>query len=333
MQLEEQRIQYQPITWLKNMWQTHSALTVSGFLTVGLLIFFIAGLFLDERMITGAPAWLKPTKFAISISIYTFTLLWFLSFINTEKRWRKILVSVLAWTVAVAFALEWVAIITQALRGTTSHFNVSTSFDAALWGMMGSAIMVLFIANVLVMGLLLFQKFDNPTFAWALRLGMIITLVGLAEGYLMTDPTTQQLAGWEAGESVTIVGAHSVGVEDGGEGLPFLTWSTEGGDLRVGHSFGMHAWQVIPFIGWLLTRRRRFSVRQQVSLVVIAASSYLSFVLLVTWQALRAEPFIQPGLLTVSVFTAIVLLTLLASWLAVRSPRRATTARLLDTKA
>ena len=34
----------------------------------------IIGIFVDHRVITGAPAWLKPAKFAISVSIYSFTL-------------------------------------------------------------------------------------------------------------------------------------------------------------------------------------------------------------------------------------------------------------------
>ena len=85
-------------------------------------------------------------------------------------------------------------------------------------------------------------------FGWALRLGLIIAMVGMGEGFLMTNPTAQQLAGWQAGEAVTIAGAHSVGVPDGGPGLPVVNWSTTGGDLRIGHFVGMHALQVLPFL-------------------------------------------------------------------------------------
>ena len=295
-----------PTAFIRRLWHTHAPLTVSGFLTLGLLAFFTAGIFLDERIITGLPAWLKPTKFAISVSIYTFTLLWLLSFIDTDKPWRRWLVSILGWTVALTFAAEWVAIVTQAARGTTSHFNISTSFDAALWALMAGAIMILWIANFVIAGLLLLQRFENPAFAWALRLGLIITIVGMGLGYLMTSPTALQMAQWETGEPVTIAGAHSVGVPDGGEGLPFLNWSTQGGDLRIGHFVGMHALQVIPFLGWFVTRRRRLNRGQQTALVWTGSAGYLGVTLLVTWQALRAQSIVQPDALTLGVFAAIV---------------------------
>ncbi len=299
--------------------KVHRPLFFSGLFTVIMGIFFIAGIFLDSRYITGAPAWLKLTKFAVSVIIYTFTMLWFLSFVDTSKRWRKRLVNVLGWVVAMTFAAEWVAMMTQVMRGTTSHFNVSDPLNAALWSVMAISIMILFITNVVIAVLLLRQKFKNPVFAWGLRLGMIITVIGLAEGYLMTDPTAQQLAGWKNGEAITIVGAHSVGVEDGGPGLPGLNWSTVGGDLRIGHFVGMHALQVLPFVAWFVSRRKKLSTRQQVQLVWTAGLGYLGIVALVTWQALRAQPIVAPDALTGSVFLAIVFGVFIATPLIVRS--------------
>ncbi len=307
-----------PTTFVRRLWHTHAPLSVSAFLTLGLLAFFTAGLFLDERIITGVPAWLKPTKFAISISIYTFTLLWFLGFISTDKPWRKRLVSVLGWVVVLTFTAEWVAITTQAARGQASHFNVSDPLATSLWALMAGAIMMLWIANFIIAGLLLFQRFENPAFAWSLRLGLMITIIGMGLGYLMTSPTALQMAQWETGENVTVVGAHSVGVPDGGEGLPFVNWSTQGGDLRIGHFVGMHALQVIPFLGWLVTRRRRLNRGQlnrgqQTALVWTGAAGYLSITLLLTWQALRAQSIIQPDALTLLVFGSIVAVVVLST--------------------
>jgi hypothetical protein len=297
----------------------HRPLFISGLFTVLMGAFFIAGIFFDSRYITGAPAWLKLSKFAVSVIIYTFTMLWFLSFVDTSKRWRKRLVSALGWLIVATFTTEWVAMITQVVRGTTSHFNVQSPLDAALWSAMGLAIMILFVTNLVIAVLLLRQKFKSPVFAWGLRLGIIITVIGLAEGYLMTDPTAQQLAGWKNGEAITIIGAHSVGVEDGGPGLPGLNWSTVGGDLRIGHFVGMHALQVLPFVAWFVSRRKRLSTRQQVQLVWTAGLGYLAIVALVTWQALRAQSIISPDVLTISVFASIVLSVLISMFVITRS--------------
>src|SRR5215218_8319344 len=43
---------------------------------VPLFLLSVVGVVVDPTVITGAPAWLKPGKFAISLAIYGFTLLW-----------------------------------------------------------------------------------------------------------------------------------------------------------------------------------------------------------------------------------------------------------------
>ena len=45
------------------------ALTVLGFIMAADLVFCLLGLVVDHRVITGAPAWLKPAKFALSTMI------------------------------------------------------------------------------------------------------------------------------------------------------------------------------------------------------------------------------------------------------------------------
>ena len=300
-----------PTSFVRRFWHIHAPLTASGFLTLGLLAFFAMGIFLDESIITGVPAWLKPTKFALSISIYTFTLTWLLGFIATDKPWRRRLVNILGWTVAIVFIIESSILATQVIRGTTSHFNHSSPVDSALANLMAISIVVLWAANFVIAGLLLFQRFKNPAFAWSLRLGLILTIIGMGLGFLMTFPTAIQMAQWEAGAPATIIGAHSVGVPDGGDGLPFVNWSTQGGDLRIGHFIGMHALQVIPFLGWLVTRRRWFSRGQQTALVWTGAAGYLGVTLLLVWQALRAQPITQPDALTLGVFGAIVAVVIL----------------------
>ena len=301
----------------RRLWQTHAPLTLSGLIMAFLTLFFIVGLFTDPRVITGAPAWLKPIKFGISITLYNLTLAWLLGFIR-GRRW---LVGLLGWVVVLTLALEIVVIVTQVLRGTTSHFNLATPFDTAMWIAMGIAISVLWLANLVIAGLLLFQKFDNLAFAWAVRAGMIITVIGMGLGFLMTSPTAQQLANFEVGGADNIVGAHTVGLEDGGPGLPLVGWSTVGGDLRIPHFIGMHALQLIPFVGWLISRRRQWAMRTRVALVGILSGFYLGATGLLTLQALRAQPLIHPDALTLGLFGALTAIAGIAAWLVVRGSK------------
>ncbi len=286
----------------RNLWQTHAPLTLSGFIIAFLTLFFIVGISTDPRVITGSPAWLKPTKFGISFTLYNLTLAWMLGLVQGRRR----LISVLGWVVVVAFVLEMAAIVTQVVRGTTSHFNVATPFDTALWSLMGISIIVLWLANLVIAGLLIFQRFDNSTFAWGLRFGLMVTLIGMALGFLMTSPTAQQMAGWQVGEPVTLIGAHTVGLPDGGPGLPVVGWSTTSGDLRIPHFVGMHALQVLPFLGWWVSRRKQLALRRQVALVFTASGFYLGVVGLLTVQALRAQPIIRPDALQLGLLGGLV---------------------------
>jgi hypothetical protein len=68
----------------------------------------------------------------------------------------------------------------------------------------------------------------------------------------MPRPTPAQLDAMRAGKPPAMMGAHAVGVADGGPGLPVTRWSTEGGDLRVPHFIGIHALQLLPLVGWYL---------------------------------------------------------------------------------
>ncbi len=301
-------------TTFRRLWQTHAALTLSGLIMAFLTLFFIVGIFTDPRVITGAPAWMKPAKFGISITLYNLTLTWLLGFIR-GRRW---LVNILGWMVVLIFTLEMFVVVTQVVRGTTSHFNLTTPFDAALFSAMGVAIAILWLVNLVIAGLLLFQKFDNAAFAWALRLGLIVTIVGMGLGSLMTNPTAQQMADWETGGAVDIVGAHTVGLADGGPGLPFVGWSTVSGDLRIPHFIGMHALQLIPFVGWLISRRKTWSTRTRIALVSITASFYLSLTLLLLLQALRAQPLLQPDALTLGLFAGMTAVAGIAAWIVTR---------------
>lgn len=304
---------------LESLRSTHGALFGFVGITALLTAFFLVGVFIDQRVITGAPAWVKPTKFGISIAVYGVTLLWILSLIRRDTRRRRRFVRWTGWIVVTTLAIELVLIAAQVVRGTSSHFNLSTGFDAAVFTIMGASISILFLANLVVAVVVLREQLDDRVMASAIRLGLVIASIGMAFGFLMTNPTAQQMAAIDAGETVDFVGAHGVGVVDGGPGLPFVGWSTEGGDLRIGHFIGMHALQVLPFLAVGL-RRRGGSERRRRGTVRIAAAGYLGLTFLVTWQALRAQPLLRPDRVTSIALGLLAATTAGAlSWLHVRT--------------
>ena len=295
---------------LKKSFAINPLLTWVGLVMIVTLIGTLIGIVVDHRVITGSPAWVKPAKFAISVGFYSFTLLWMLSFVKGHKR----LVGFIANTIAVGFLIEMVIIVGQVIRGTTSHFNFTTSLDGALYIIMAVFITIVWTMTLIVAILLLIQRMPNPVFAWSLRLGILLSLVGMAVAFLMTMPTTMQMTALHAGASLTYIGAHSVGVADGGPGLPFLGWSTVGGDLRIPHFVGLHALQVIPFVGWLLILLPSHMLRSghKLALLFTFSVGYLGIIALLTWQALRAQSIIAPDVLTLEAFALLFASTALA---------------------
>jgi hypothetical protein len=284
---------------VSNLWNADAPLTALGLAMLALFVAAVAGLLLDGRTITNAPAWLKPAKFAISIAIYALTLAWIFSYLPAWRRTRF-----WAGRVMVAmFVLEIVIIAAQAWRGTTSHFNVATVLDGLLFTTMGIGILVQTLAASAVAIALWRQAFDDRALGAALRLGVTLSIAGAAAAGFMTRPTPAQLDSLRAGSRVAAVGAHTVGAPDGGPGMPGTGWSREHGDLRVAHFVGLHAIQLLPAIA-LLLRRRRIHATARLALVRIAAASYMTMFLLLLWQALRGQSLLQPDATTLTLFAA-----------------------------
>jgi len=276
---------------LQRSWTESASLTFTGLLVLGALAVSIAGLIVDDRLITGAPAWLKPAKFATSTAIYCFTVTWLLTYIEKWPRLMRWMARVIAFVIL----FEVVIIDVQAARGITSHFNVTTPGNAILFSTMGVAIGILWLCSAVIAVALFRQPFADPAWGWALRLGMAITVLGAGMGGLMLGPTHTQLEEARATHHMTAVGAHTVGAPDGGPGLPGTGWSTEHGDLRAPHFFGMHAVQILPFFAWLLIQSRRVRpAAQRSALVQVAAASYAILVAILAWQALRGQSIIAP---------------------------------------
>lgn len=243
------------------------------------LLVAIVGLVASSKQITGVDAWLKPAKFGISIVIYVLTLAWLLSLVEGHRR----LVRAAGVVTAVALIGELVLIDLQVIRGTTSHFNDATSFDAAVFDVMGVMIALVFIAAVVVAVLLIRQRSLPEPLATGIRGGLLVALLGMAEAGLMIANRT-----WQSG------GGHTVGAKDGGPGLPLLGWSTQHGDLRAAHFVGLHALQALLLIAWAVGRFVDRPVDVQRNLTRLAVVAAAGLVVLLAWQAERGRPLLHP---------------------------------------
>ena len=263
---------------------------------VGVTIALVPLWILDSRQLLGVSVWEKPIKFYISVAIFSLTYSWLSSFLTRGGRWVKLT----GLVIAVSLAVEIVIILAMASIGETSHFNVSSPTAIAIWSIMATFISIVLLSTIFISLMIMFQKQQEFNLKLALALGSINTAVGMGLAYLMTWPTANQLANYQG-----IAGAHTVGVSDGGPGLPFLGWSTVAGDLRVGHFFGLHSIQVAII---LLAISLLVPLAFRVPLILIGNLTWLGFVGLVTWQSLRAEPFSSPSELTIISFVALAVL-------------------------
>jgi hypothetical protein len=271
------------------------------------------GTFADDRVLTGAPIWLKPFKFAVSITLYGLTLAWMLSLLPRRSR----LAGGAAVVIVAMLVVEMVVIVGQVVRGQTSHYNQTSTLNAVLFQAMGIAIMVVFVAHFLVGFAVLRARLADRVSATAVRLGLGLSLLGMLAAVPMVLPSA-------APGTPGIAGAHSVGTPDGGPGLPVVGWSTVGGDLRIGHFVGLHALQALPLLALLLTRYgARLDERTRVGLLRVAGGAYASLTVLLTWQALRGQPLLRPDALTLAAAAVVVLAALAGAALVLSRGRRA----------
>jgi len=241
----------------------------TGWFHVALLAAMMLVAPFDHRTVMGLNPWMKPMKFAASIAIYAWTVAWLLGLVP-GPRWARWLVS---RGIGVSMVAEILCIALQAGRGTTSHYNISTPFDRVVFNTMGGMILL----NTLLVALLLVlfsrpRPALAPSYRWGIRLGLAVFLAGSLVGAAMI-----------------LHQAHTVGAPDGGLGLPLVNWSTRAGDLRVSHLLGLHALQVFPLVGWILSRKVP-SPRAATAATVMFAFVYTVLFVLTFAQARAGHP-------------------------------------------
>ena len=255
---------------LRRLRHQNPPLAYVGWLNAGLAALALLLLPFDHRHVTGALVWAKPLKFSLSIVVYAWTLAWLLASLPTatQRSVRR-----LSRGVALSMVVEIGVIFVQAARGTTSHYNASSPLNGLLFGLMGVFILL---NTVLTAWAVLLAWRHRPAgsagYAWGVRLGLLVFLVGSVLGGFMIHANQ-----------------HTVGAPDGGPGLPGLGWSTVAGDLRLAHFLGMHALQALPLLGWALGR---WVPRRAVALTWLGAVLYAAAVGGLLLQALAGHPLL-----------------------------------------
>ncbi|AUC14965.1 hypothetical protein BTO06_07365 [Tenacibaculum sp. SZ-18] len=231
------------------------------------------GLLIDERTLLGVNVWIKPLKFLISDAVFLLTSGYLITFYPYSKKKRNIINNIVSFTIF----FETAIIVMQGARGVPSHYNQSSLFDGILFAMMG----VLIGINVLIMLLMLIDSIrlklrTHKSIQLGIILGWIIIIVG----------------SWIGGQMINQM-SHSVGILDGGEGLPFVNWSTIAGDLRVAHFFGLHAIQIIPLFAMITSKKMKFTMNKQILLVLFFGFLYASWIGFTFYQAKQGIPLLR----------------------------------------
>jgi hypothetical protein len=226
----------------------------------------------DERLVNGVNAWVKPLKFQVSIGVYLLTLAYFARFAApgalSTRRYRAFALAVCGAAVA-----EIVWIMSAATFGVASHFNPSFASEL-IYPLMGALAVLLTSASAVQA----WQIWRNPAtgLSPATRDGVVL-------GLALVFPLTLVTAG-----TLSSMDGHLVG-QAGGATVPLMGWAREAGDLRVAHFFATHAMHFVPVFAivsaLLLGPQRRAPVW-------LFALAFAAFTLLVLAQALAGRPLL-----------------------------------------
>ena len=219
---------------IRTIFARNRALAWTGILFLLCSIALAVAIPFNNTEVLGINSLLKPLKFSFSLTVFIWSMAYILHYVEDKK-----LVYRLSIVIIVTLIFEQLVITIQALRGTLSHFNVSTPIESMLFSLMG----------VFITTMTLFILFTNFKFLkqkdklspamklsifWGINIFVIAGLMGGVMGSLLS---------------------HNVGGVMGGASLPVFNWSTEYGDLRVGHFIGLHALQIIPLVGFYIHRK------------------------------------------------------------------------------
>lgn len=239
------------------------------------LVFAIAWAFVDARTIDGVHVWVKPLKFAVSLTLFFATIAVVERYLSETARSSKIMLAT-GSAVSLAYLFELGYLIYMAAQAEKSHFNDSTPWHEAMYVLMGAGAVTL-VAGVGVVGWVA-KRDSGASLGAGLREGIWL-------GFLFAFLLTLLVAGYLGSNEGAYVGLHP----EGAPTVPLMGWSGVTGDLRPAHFMSIHAMQALPLLGWWLDRRDDSGAVIKVRLATLA---YTALTLGLFAQALLGQPLI-----------------------------------------
>lgn len=242
--------------------QRNKSLYWFGLFNIAVGIICLLLMQVDDRQLLNVNRWLKPMKFYFSVGVMILTMGWLLYYLDNAKKIRRF-----TRLLIISMFFENGLIILQAIRGTTSHFNVTSMPDGMIFNFMGLFILVFTITCVRINIAFFRQKqFAIPdAYLWGIRLGILVFI----------------LFSLEAGVMLSLM-KHTVGGQDGSPGLPITNWSKNYGDLRIAHFAGIHALQILPLLGFYMAKTKNQTI--------ILSLVYFVLVVALFIQAIKGIP-------------------------------------------
>lgn len=195
----------------------------------------------DGREVLGANTWLKPAKFFFSTAIYAGTLSRATRYVEARRLESKTGTYVVWGTISAAI-VELGIISARAALAQESHFNVTSSLDSFLYGVMANGALIL-VSTSAVLGAKL----------WRSNVIDGAQKVGWTSGLILAG-SFGALTGLVMGSGTGHMVSQGVRVATSTATIPFLGWATDIGDLRVAHFAALHAMFVLPAVSYFASR-------------------------------------------------------------------------------
>src|SRR6266850_6750127 len=107
------------IKFLSELKRRNKILYLFGWLNwIGALVCIVM-MQIDHTLVLGINAWIKPLKFFLSIAIFSWTMGWYMTYLQAQRKVR-----IYSWMVVIVMSFELFVITWQASHGRLSHFNV-----------------------------------------------------------------------------------------------------------------------------------------------------------------------------------------------------------------